>query len=197
MHRNVTCQPSDRQRMRQVLSGALASVAARFVPGTDAHRPEHFGLDVQADAVGRLRRRTVHPWSNHHVAVDRIGSIRSLADIFGEETVLVNIAKETGSGTIAQRVRAWLAQNERNVYIGRGSLFGNPYSHEGYGEFQVATREEAIAKYREYLLSRPELMDRLKELKGKRLGCWCKPDSCHGDVIMELLWEVGGTDNDG
>ena len=130
------------------------------------------------------------------MAADRFGH-PSLADIFGEETVLVNIAKETGTGTIAQRVRSWLAQDERNVYIGRGSPFGNPYSHEGYGEFQVATREEAIAKYREYLLSRPELMEKLKELKGKRLGCWCKPDSCHGDVIMELLWRVDGTESSG
>ena len=76
-------------------------------------------------------------------------------------------------------------------------LWGNPYSHEGYGDFQVATREEAIEKYRSYILSRPELMEKLKELKGKRLGCWCKPDSCHGDVIMELLWQVDGTESNG
>lgn len=114
----------------------------------------------------------------------------SIADIFGEETVLVNITKETSSGTIAQRVRGWLAQNERNVYIGRGSPFGNPYSHEGYGEFQVATREEAIEKYRTWILSRSELMEKLRELKGKRLGCWCVPENCHGHVILELLWSV-------
>ena len=24
------------------------------------------------------------------------------------------------------------------------------------------------------------------ELKGKTLGCWCKPDPCHGDVLAEL-----------
>ena len=116
----------------------------------------------------------------------------TLTDVFGEETVLVNIAKETGSGTIAQRVRVWLAQDERNVYIGRGSPWGNPYSHleNSAAEWKVGSREEAIAKYRTWILSRPELMEKLKELKGKRLGCWCIPDSCHGSVILELLWSV-------
>ena len=70
----------------------------------------------------------------------------TLTDVFGEETVLVNIAKETGSGTIAQRVRVWLAQDERNVYIGRGSPWGNPYSHleNSAAEWKVGSREEAI-----------------------------------------------------
>ena len=26
-----------------------------------------------------------------------------------------------------------------------------------------------------------------RELKGKVLGCWCKPASCHGDVIAEII----------
>lgn len=29
-------------------------------------------------------------------------------------------------------------------------------------------------------------MAALPELKG-RLGCWCKPEACHGDVLVELL----------
>ena len=114
-----------------------------------------------------------------------------LTEIFGgEETELVNIAKETTSGTIAQRIQEWCKQNERNVYIGRGSPFGNPFSHleQSAAEWKVATREEAIEKYRTYILSRPDLLEQLKGLKGKRLGCWCKPQSCHGEVLLELIW---------
>lgn len=126
------------------------------------------------------------------MASDRLGNRSSLADVFDEETVLVNIAKETGKGTIQQRVREWCGRSERNVYIGRGSIWGNPFSHleQSAAEWKVETREEAIEKYREWLLSRPDLMERLKELKGKRLGCWCKPDSCHGEVLLELLWSL-------
>jgi hypothetical protein len=30
------------------------------------------------------------------------------------------------------------------------------------------------------------LLHDLHELKGKILGCWCSPKSCHGDVLSEL-----------
>lgn len=126
------------------------------------------------------------------MAFDRPAYRNSLADVFDEETTLVNIAKETGKGTIKERIQEWCRRSEQNVYIGRGSPWGNPYSHleQSAAEWKVETREEAIQKYREWLLSQPELMVRLKELKGKRLGCWCKPDSCHGEVLLELLWSL-------
>lgn len=79
-------------------------------------------------------------------------------------------------------------KEEFDVYIGRGSKWGNPFSHkEGtLAEHVVGSREEAIAKYEEYLLSNQELVDSLPELKGKVLGCWCKPKACHGDILLNL-----------
>ncbi len=76
-----------------------------------------------------------------------------------------------------------------DVFIGRGSIWGNPYSHlhGTKAKFVVATREQAIEKYREYIESNPKLLMRLWELKGKILGCYCKPLSCHGDVLVELI----------
>lgn len=80
-----------------------------------------------------------------------------------------------------------------DVYIGRAINMGgwrlsqskwyNPFSVKEYG------REECLRKYREYILSRPDLLSSLSELEGKTLGCWCKPDKCHGDVLVELLNE--------
>jgi len=85
-------------------------------------------------------------------------------------------------------------KEEFNVYVGRGSKWGNPYSHkEGtLAKEIVATREEAIQKFEEYLLSNQELMDSLNELKGKVLGCWCKPKSCHGDVLLKYANQAKG-----
>jgi hypothetical protein len=48
----------------------------------------------------------------------------------------------------------------------------------------VESRREAVQKFEEYLLSNEELMGSLSELKGKTLGCWCKPKSCHGDILL-------------
>jgi len=75
-----------------------------------------------------------------------------------------------------------------DIYIGRPSIWGNPFSHlpNTLAEFRVKDRDEAISKYREYLLSNKELMNKLWQLKNKILGCWCKPLSCHGDILAEL-----------
>ena len=74
-----------------------------------------------------------------------------------------------------------------DVYVGRGSKWGNPYSHkEGtLAEQVVGSRSVAIRKYEEYLLSNKDLMESLPDLKGKTLGCWCKPKSCHGDILLK------------
>ena len=67
------------------------------------------------------------------------------------------------------------------VYIGRPSKWGNPFEIGIDG-----TRVEVIKKYREWLKTKPELLDALYELRGKKLACWCKPLFCHGDVLKEL-----------
>lgn len=75
-----------------------------------------------------------------------------------------------------------------DVYIGRPSKWGNPFSHLNgtLATFKVATRDEAVEAYRNWVVTQPELMNSLPELKGKTLACWCKPQSCHGDVLLEL-----------
>ena len=77
-----------------------------------------------------------------------------------------------------------IKNSEFDVYIGRGSRWGNPFIIGEHGD-----REEVIRKYRDYVLSTPELMDSLQELNGKRLGCHCAPKPCHGNVLAQLIFE--------
>lgn len=66
-----------------------------------------------------------------------------------------------------------------DVYIGRPSMWGNPFSIGKDG-----TRADVIAKYQTWLEARPELIAKAKaELKGKVLACWCSPLACHGDTL--------------
>jgi len=76
-----------------------------------------------------------------------------------------------------------------DIYIGRGSKWGNPFSHlpSTLAQYKVATREEAVAKYREWIQTQPELLASLYGLKGKVLCCYCAPLACHGDVLIELI----------
>ena len=81
-----------------------------------------------------------------------------------------------------------------DVYVGRPSVYGNPFSHltGTLAQFKVSTREEAVAAFRRWIYNpeNGELLQRVKtELKGKVLGCWCKPQSCHGDVLAEIADE--------
>lgn len=61
----------------------------------------------------------------------------------------------------------------------------------GFAAYRVGTREEAIAEFRKWVVKQPALMRALPELRGKTLGCWCRPKACHGDVLVELL-KAGG-----
>lgn len=69
-----------------------------------------------------------------------------------------------------------------DVYIGRKGQqgkWGNP--------FNGPDRLKNITDYKNWILQQPELLTDLEELRGKRLGCFCKPKACHGDVLVELL----------
>lgn len=65
-----------------------------------------------------------------------------------------------------------------DVYIGRGSRWGNPFRIT-----DDCTRAQAITLYELHLLRRPDLLARVGELYGLTLCCYCAPEPCHGDVL--------------
>jgi hypothetical protein len=92
----------------------------------------------------------------------------------------------------------WI-NDKNNVYIGRAgivfingerfpkknSLFCNPFKIDKDG-----TREEVLQKFENYIqhkLTDPLFKQEFLKLKDKTLGCWCKPDKCHGDILIKLL----------
>ena len=89
--------------------------------------------------------------------------------------------------TIAVNLRV----SEFDVYIGRPSKWGNPYTHlVGYKDtIHVDSVEEAVEHYevwiREQINFDPEKYN-LDELRGRVLGCYCKPGPCHGDILVKL-----------
>ncbi len=85
-----------------------------------------------------------------------------------------------------------------DVFIARPSKWGCPFTHikgrSTNAKFVVASRKEALDKYRDYLENGDgkELLNDLHEIKDKTLGCWCKNEngtgkSCHGDILVELI----------
>lgn len=84
------------------------------------------------------------------------------------------------------------AGGRKDVFIGRqrgaaGIGWGNPFIIGRDGD-----RETVIAKHLEYLRASPELLDRLPELVGANLVCFCVPDlPCHGQNFLTVMRELG------
>jgi hypothetical protein len=78
-----------------------------------------------------------------------------------------------------------------DIYIGRPSMWGNPFSHKGdtLARYRVNSVQEAIWEYERYLRhqlrSEAIIWSDIEHLYGKTLGCWCKPGPCHGDILVE------------
>ena len=73
-----------------------------------------------------------------------------------------------------------------DVYIGRPGKWGNPFRPKIEPDGFEWTREMVIDLYETWIKTQPDLLADLHELKGKILGCWCKPRACHGDVLAKL-----------
>lgn len=94
----------------------------------------------------------------------------------------------------------WMKNKDEHVYIGRkgvifingvrfplyDSIWANPYKIN-----EKQSREEVLKLYSKYIQEKLEsnnnLVTELLKLRGKKLGCWCKPECCHGDVLVELI----------
>lgn len=85
-----------------------------------------------------------------------------------------------------------------DVYIGRRctlggwnleeSVWANPFRLPK-GKCTPEQRQEVLARYEAHVRSKPKLMARIPELAAKTLGCFCKPQPCHGDVLVRLFEE--------
>jgi hypothetical protein len=104
--------------------------------------------------------------------------------ITSEKSVTAVVHIQRSSGVIVQ---------DCDIYIGRAwnsggwklkaSKWANPFTVKKYG------LDLALEKYESYIRSNKELMADLPSLRGKVLGCWCKPNRCHGDILIKLLNE--------
>ena len=77
------------------------------------------------------------------------------------------------------------------LYVGRrnktlgipNSKWSNPFKLKDY------SRETSLILYERYVRSTPHLIENIKEIENKELGCWCHPENCHADILIKLLNE--------
>lgn len=96
-----------------------------------------------------------------------------------------------------RRARGWRMPADTK-YVGRGSLYGNPFRvarsarelEEG-GECIVASPTEAVERFRAWIEGTREgrfvAGCAARNLWGLDLACWCPADQpCHADVLLEI-----------
>lgn len=113
-----------------------------------------------------------------------------------------------------QRAKGW-RMPPNTVYVGRPTQWGNPFvvgeyvppntfwKHGNY--FLVEDAAMAVDLFRHWLnKSAPEgcttwnpgtliINQRMPELRGKSLACWCQLNQpCHADVLLELACDAMG-----
>ncbi len=103
---------------------------------------------------------------------------------------VINISKKNLNKLGYKDLEDWL-QNSNHVYIGRNmtcyvkgakqSKWCNKFSVKTYG------RDKCLELYHDYIIKNNNLMKDIMELDGKILGCWCKPESCHGDILLKII----------
>jgi len=107
-----------------------------------------------------------------------------------------------------RRTKGWRIP-EGAVYVGRPTMFGNPYrigqavwirSDNEWERFTISTRQVAVSLYRRWAMADTvDLHDfplehvylqhalAVRPLGGHDLVCWCPLDEpCHADVLLEL-----------
>jgi hypothetical protein len=83
------------------------------------------------------------------------------------------------------RLIDWATERDLFVRVDRRTEWGNPFEMPADGDRATVI----LAFESHYLPHKPSLLDRLDELRGKALGCWCAPEPCHGDVLA--TWAEG------
>lgn len=102
-----------------------------------------------------------------------------------------------------------LRREDYDVYIGRpgngfDGYFGNPIKTgylcklcDQYHERASSTIHCYTNAFYQRIYEDSEFVARVLALRGKRLGCFCAPNACHGDVIAKFLNEEIETTKDG
>jgi hypothetical protein len=183
----VTANLRDAKFLRSKLDRYLAALnQPKAIAINDVHGlvRDYFGealIDsVEPSMSLRDKRRLVSAarWSVYFWDGTAISDYVFLSMLYGKVSKVIAID--------ATRVVNKERGDEFDVYIGRGTPWGNPFRIEG-----DIDRATSIRLFEEFF--KKKFVDDaggnrdIRTLRGKVLGCHCKPLACHGDVIAAYL----------
>lgn len=135
-----------------------------------AYRELGYEMDAYLDLVQPLDDTLVQD-----TLAAQLGAWESAVELL--QAKAVRIATKRAATTTVVNIN-----DEYDVSIMRPGPWGNPFKIGRDG-----TRAQVIEKFRQHLIDDPKLRARgIKALRGKRLGCVCAPQPCHGYVWADV-----------
>jgi len=109
-----------------------------------------------------------------------------------DKTIVVNLTKDSYDMYIGRGIEYHTHMMAEGIEPGEEGWLGNPHPIGWCDRCKkYHTRDQCIEKFKEdfyiKIKSDPNFKMMVLSLKGKRLGCYCKPKTCHGDVIKEWI----------
>jgi hypothetical protein len=161
--------------------------------GTTFTLPQTFGEAQRM--IGEMEQRERTPRSEvrreRRVISDDMATRRGdAAQVIQEELTGYGSSATWATSTEEAGPRVVHCEREAfDVYCGRGSRSLGLAPSKWANPFRIGrdgTREQVIAKHKQWVLRQPHLLASLDELRGRTLGCHCAPEPCHCDTLVEL-----------
>lgn len=131
------------------------------------------GQELTTTGVAQVAQGWKRMQSEPHDWTD--DQLRRKEQVLNGETVLANQRRD-------HALIAWAQENGLYERIDRATKWGNPFEIDKDGD-----RKTVVLKYEDFYFLKESLWPHLKELVGKVLGCWCCPDYCHGEVLLNFM----------
>lgn len=153
------------------------TLAAAFTKARDIADEENDGKLTEAIVTRAVEQvKPEYDWTEDEL------KRRAIVESGG--TVVANMHQDTDRALLM-----WARKTDRFVRIDRNTEWGNPFEMGKDGD-----RDTVCDSYEIFFPRKFSLHNRLDELKGKVLGCWCYPARCHGMYLIAKTEEAFGDD---
>ena len=146
------------------------TLAAAFTKAQDIAKEENQGKLTEAIVTRAVEQvRPEYEWTEDE--------LKRKAIVEAGGTVVANMHQDTDRALLT-----WARKTDRFVRIDRTSDWGNPFEMGPDGD-----RDTVCDSYEIFFPRKFSLHNRLNELRGKVLGCWCYPARCHGMYLTAMI----------
>jgi hypothetical protein len=153
------------------------TLAAAFTKARDIAEEENDGKLTEAIVTRAVEQvKPEYEWTEDELKRKEI--------VESGGTVVANMHQDTDRALLM-----WARKTDRFVRIDRNTEWGNPFEMGKDGD-----RDTVCDSYEIFFPRKFSLHNRLDELKGKVLGCWCYPARCHGMYLVAKTEEAFGDD---